>query len=164
MLSKLMNSAAMKDDLQSDHLVLLYDVARHMRTRADHMAQKHGMTRAKWLILARLKRQPGLSQNELAHLAEVAPITIARLIDGLEKSGLVERRPDPDDRRIWRLALTPKAEPHLREIERYRAEMLALITDGIDPGVLDAMKAGLQKMKENLAREASSAGQTGKKA
>ena len=149
----------MKTDLENDYLLLLNDVARHMRTRADQMAQKHVMTRAKWIILARLERQPGLSHNELAQLAEVAPITIARLIDGLEAAGLVERRPDPDDRRIWRLALTPEAEPHLREIDRYRAEFRALLTQDIDPDILEAMKIGLRKMKSNLAREASSAQQ-----
>lgn len=149
----------MKTDLENDYLLLLNDVARHMRTRGDQMAQKHGMTRAKWIILARLERQPGLSQNELAHLAEVAPITIARLIDGLEAAGLVERRPDPDDRRIRRLTLTPEAEPHLREIERYRAEFRALLTQDIDPNILEAMKIGLQKMKINLARETSPARQ-----
>src|SRR5262249_50932184 len=47
------------------------------------------------IILLRLEREPGLSQNELAAIAEVAPITIARLVDRLEECGLVERRPDP---------------------------------------------------------------------
>ena len=74
----------MHPDLENDFLVLLYDVARQMRTRADQMARAHGMTRAQWVILARLERQPGLSQNELAALAEIAPITIARLVDRLE--------------------------------------------------------------------------------
>ena len=113
----------MHPDLENDFLVLLYDVARQMRTRADQMARAHGMTRAQWVILARLERQPGLSQNELAALAEVAPITIARLVDRLEEMGLVERCPDPADRRIWRLRLTAKAAPHLRDIKRYRAEL-----------------------------------------
>ena len=74
----------MPTSVESDVLVLLYDVARHMRTYADQMARAHGMTRAQWVILARLERQPDLSQNELAALAEVTPMTIARLIDRLE--------------------------------------------------------------------------------
>jgi DNA-binding transcriptional regulator LsrR (DeoR family) len=58
-------------------------------THADQMVREHGMTRAQWIILARLERQPDLSQNELAALAEVAPITVARLVDRLEALGLV---------------------------------------------------------------------------
>ena len=81
----------MHTDLESDFLVLLYDVARQMRTVTDQMAQEHGSTRAQCIILARLERQPGMSQNELAAIAEVAPITVARLVDRLEAQGLVER-------------------------------------------------------------------------
>jgi len=97
----------MTSDLESDLLVVLYDVARQMRTVVDQIAREHGRTRAQWIILLRLEREPGLSQNELAAIAEVAPITIARLVDRLEECGLVERRPDPQDRRIWRLWLRP---------------------------------------------------------
>jgi MarR family len=69
----------------------------------------HGMTRAQLIILARLEHQRELSQNELAPIAEVVPMTIARLIDHLEEHGMVKRCPDPEDRRIWRL--TPAAAP-----------------------------------------------------
>ncbi len=140
----------MPADFENDFLVLLYDVARQMRTRADKMARAYGMTRAQWIILARLERQPNLSQNELAAIAEVAPITIARLVDRLEELGLVERCPDPDDRRIWRLRLTPAAAPHLRHIERYRAELRTLMTKNVDPRDLDVITTGLRRMKNNL--------------
>jgi DNA-binding MarR family transcriptional regulator len=88
------------------------------------------MTRAQFIILARLEHQPGMSQNELAAIAGVAPITVARLVDRLEAQGLVERCTDPKDRRIWRLRLTRAAAPVLRDIKRYRAEVRALMTKG----------------------------------
>jgi MarR family transcriptional regulator for hemolysin len=77
----------MHTDLEEDFLVLLYDVARQMRTVTDRMARQHGSTRAQFIILTRLERQPGMSQNELAAIAEVAPITVARLVDRLEALG-----------------------------------------------------------------------------
>jgi MarR family transcriptional regulator for hemolysin len=141
----------MPTDLEDDFLVLLYDVARQMRTVMDQMASEHESTRAQCIILARLERQPGLSQNELAAIAEVAPISVARLVDRLEAQGLVERCTDPNDRRIWRLRLTPAAAPVLRDIKRYRAEVRSLMTRGVSPAVLKAMIAGLRKMKENLS-------------
>src|SRR5437016_13859510 len=97
-------------------LVLLYDVARQMRTRADQRARTRGMTRAQWVILAHLERQPGLSQNELAAIVEVEPITIGRLVDRLEARRLVERRSDPKDRRGWRAHMTPGATPNPRAV------------------------------------------------
>ena len=134
-------------------LVLLYDVARQMRTRADQRARTRGMTRAQWVILAHLDRQPGLSQNELAAIVEVEPITIGRLVDRLEARRLVERRSDPKDRRVWRLQLTPAATPILREIKTYRAELHELMTAGLDPATLKVMADGLLRMKANLAAE-----------
>ena len=143
----------MPTSVDSDVLVLLYDVARHMRTYADQMARAHGMTRAQWVILARLERQPDLSQNELAAVAEVTPMTIARLIDRLEALGLVKRCVDPKDRRIWRLRLTPQAAPLLAEIKQMRAKLHAVMTKEIDPVVLDTMSVGLRQMKENVSSQ-----------
>jgi len=141
----------MAADIDNDLLVLLYDVARHMRTCGDQMAQEHGLTRAQITILARLERQPDLSQNELAAIAEVAPMTITRLIDRLEELGYVKRCPDPDDRRVWRLQLSPAATPILRDIQHLRAELHSIMTEGIDPAVLAAMTKGLRRMKKNVS-------------
>src|ERR1700748_499446 len=90
------------------------------------------MTRAQWAILIWLERQPGISQKELSELLEVEPITVARLIDRLEARGMVERRPDPRDRRIWRLHLLPPAHDVLGEIDTQRAAMTRIVTKGID--------------------------------
>ena len=119
-------SATRCTSFQRDLMFLLHDVARLIRVDADKRARAHGMTRAQWGILIWLERQPGLSQKELAEILEVEPITVARLIDRLEARGMVERRPDPKDRRIWRLHLCPPAHPVLREIDRQRAQMRAL--------------------------------------
>jgi MarR family transcriptional regulator, transcriptional regulator for hemolysin len=149
----------MRTDLENDLLILLSDVARHLRTYGDQLAQAQGMTRAQLVILARLERQPDLSQNELAALAEVAPMTVARLIDRLEARNLVKRRTDPEDRRIWRLRLTPAAIPILREIKQYRAKLNKVMTKGIDPAVLDAIAVGLRQMKENVSSQLAGAAQ-----
>ena len=50
-----------------DLLIILHDVARTLRTQFDQKARAtHAMTRAQWVILSRLERQPGMSQNEMA--------------------------------------------------------------------------------------------------
>lgn len=140
----------MAADLADDLLILLVDVSRHFRTYGDRIAQSLGVTRAQLSILARLDRNPDLTQKELAAIAEVSPMTIGRLIDCLERDGLVERCSDAADRRIWRLRLTPKAAPLLREIKRIRAKLRSITTKGIEPAVLEAMTLGLQQMKKNV--------------
>jgi DNA-binding MarR family transcriptional regulator len=140
-------------DFEHDLLFLLHDVGRLLRVDADKRARAEGMTRAQWGILLWLEREPGISQKELAELLEVEPISVARLVDRLEARGIVERRPDPKDRRIWRLHLCPPAHPALREIHRQRAAMARHLTDGIDPAMLDAMTEVLITMKSSLAHE-----------
>lgn len=141
-------------DFQHELLFLLHDVARLLRVDADKRARLHGMTRAQWAILIWLERQPGISQKELAELLEVEPITVARLIDRLEARGMVERRPDPRDRRIWRLHLCGPAFPVLREIDRQRAGILEILTQGVDSATLEAMTKALVTMKASLVRSA----------
>jgi DNA-binding MarR family transcriptional regulator len=141
-------------DFQRDLMFLLHDVARLLRVDADKRARAHGMTRAQWGILIWLEREPGLSQKELAELLEVEPITVARLIDRLEARGMVERRPDPKDRRIWRLHLCQPAHGVLREIDRQREEMRALMTAGVDEASIDTMTEALITMKHTLIHEA----------
>jgi DNA-binding MarR family transcriptional regulator len=136
--------------LKNDILFLLYDVARMMRTRADQRARRLGMTRAQWVILVWLERQSGISQQDLAGIVEVEPITVCRLIDRLEARGLVERRSDPKDRRVRRLHLTPQAEPILDEIHSYRAELRELLTEGVSDEALKSQVDSLLRMKSNL--------------
>lgn len=140
-------------DFEHDLLFLLNDVARLLRVDADKRARAHGMTRAQWGILIWLERQPGISQKELAELLEVEPITVARLIDRLEARGMVERRPDPRDRRIWRLHLSQPAHLMLREINQQRAEMAEMVTAGIEDVSQTIMIEALARMKATLTRD-----------
>src|SRR5690349_15990228 len=95
---------------------LLYDVARLLRRRFDQRAQKSGLTRAQWHVLAILKRNEGLNQAALADLMDMEPITLSRHIDRLESAGWVSRRPDPNDRRARRLYLGEKVTPLLEDM------------------------------------------------
>ena len=140
----------MPESLDRDLVVLLYDVARIMRTKFDQRARARGMTRAQWHILARVERQPGLSQSELAAICEVEPITVARLVDRLEERGLLERRPDPHDRRIWRLHNLPPAQPILEEISAYRQELIRDIDARIGADSREAMVDALVAVRAHM--------------
>jgi DNA-binding MarR family transcriptional regulator len=123
------------------------------RTRFDQWARNYGMTRAQGIILTRLERQPGLSQNEMAALCEVEPITVGRLVDRLEARGFLERRPDPTDRRIRRLHLLPAAAPILAAIQDYKVALENYVTDGLDESVQETLIDALVHMKTKLVME-----------
>jgi MarR family transcriptional regulator, transcriptional regulator for hemolysin len=97
-------------------LFQLADVARTMRTYVDQRAREHGMTRAQWGVLARLERQEGMTQAEMAEALEVQPITLLRLVDRLCEQDLLVRRPHPRDRRANRLYLTDKGRATLARL------------------------------------------------
>lgn len=139
-------------DDRLDLLTLTMVVARLTRVEADRRARQHGMTRAQWGILIHLERQPGLSQKEMADLLEVEPISVARLVDRLEKAGLVERRADMQDRRIWRLHLRSEAAPYLNEIDCQRREITEFVTAGLSDADKEAVLHALSRMKANLLR------------
>jgi len=131
----------------------LHDVARMLRTRFDRWARSYGLTRAQGVILVRLHRQPGLSQIEMAAICEVEPITVGRLVDRLEARGLIERRPDPADRRIRRLHLLPASEPILALIDGYRAEVNDYLLSGVSAEARETVVNVLLHMKNKLTME-----------
>ena len=102
---------------------LLGDSSRLLRKRFDRLARSLGMTRAQWGVIAVLRRDEGINQTAMADIMDIEPITLGRHIDRLEEAGWVERRPDPDDRRAWRIFLTDKVQPVLEEMENIAIEV-----------------------------------------
>src|SRR6187399_1360868 len=111
--------------------LLVIDVGRLMRTDFDRRAARFGMTRAQWRAVKRLHREEGLRQRELAELLEMEPIALGRVLDRLEKSGFVQRRADPADRRAWRLYLTPRAHAIAGAMEEIAKEAIGDLLSGI---------------------------------
>src|SRR5262245_31181368 len=126
------------------------DVARLLRTLADQKAAQFGVTRAKWAVLARLERFEGLKQAELAEMLDLQPITLTRLLDGLADNGLIERRPDPSDRRAKRLYLTAAARPLLERLGALGQDLMGTALEGLDEPTVTSLLVHLTTVKENL--------------
>jgi MarR family transcriptional regulator for hemolysin len=129
---------------------ILNDVARMLRTYADQIASQFGITRAQWVVLVRLDRFEGLKQAELAEMLDLQPITLTRLLDRLAECGLIERRPDPSDRRAKLLYLTPAARPLLERLGDLGEELMGTALAGVGREHIEVMVAKLATVKENL--------------
>jgi MarR family transcriptional regulator for hemolysin len=140
----------MRYQQKRDFAFLLHDVARLMRTLADQRVRVLGMTRAHWAVLARLDRNQGLKQAELAEMLDLAPISLTRLVDRLCKNGLVERRADPDDRRAKRLYLTPKARPVIERLSQVGERLMNDALAGMSDAALAASVDHLTMVRNNL--------------
>ena len=136
----------------------LSDVARLLRTVSDQRARSLNMTRAQWAVLSRLQRCQGAKQSELAEVLDLAPISLARLIDKLCDLGLVERRDDAADRRANRLYLTDKAAPTLEQLGALGEDLMGRALAGVDAKAVSAMTACMARIKANLKAELNSKG------
>ncbi len=136
-------------------LFQLADVARTMRTYVDQRAREHGMTRAQWGALARLERQEGMTQAEMAEALEVQPITLLRLIDRLCEQGLVERRPHPHDRRANRLYLTDKGRATLARMAPLGKEVTGDILAAMPERDVSELLRALLVVKGNIRSAAA---------
>lgn len=129
---------------------LINDVARLLRTYADQEARRYGTTRAQWALLVSLERNEGLKQSELADMLDVQPITLTRLVDRLCANGMIERRPDPEDRRAKRLFLTDAARPLLDHLDILGRNLMEPILAGVDAESNAFVRTQLGLIKENL--------------
>ena len=130
---------------------LLADVSRLMRRAYLAHVDCGELTLAQARALLRISRQAGMRQIDLAEQMEIQPITLARLIDQLEKAGHVERRPDPDDRRAYRLHLTRKAAAPLAAINKVAAEVQLAAMKNLDKAEVEALCRAMEKMRGNLS-------------
>ena len=130
--------------------VSLNDVARMLRTFADQKARQFGISRAQWIVLMRLDRSEGLKQSELAEILDLQPISLTRLLDRLAESGLIERRPDPHDRRANRLYLTSAARPLLKKLAALGEDLMETVLQNVDATSQERLLRDLGIMKDNL--------------
>ncbi|WP_262459718.1 MarR family winged helix-turn-helix transcriptional regulator [Alloalcanivorax balearicus] len=128
----------------------LNDVARMMRRDFDRRAREQGLSRARWQVLWQLSRRQGVHQAALAEVMDLAPISLTRQLDQLEAEGLVERRPDPSDRRRRLLFLADQARPALERLKALAEQTRARAFAGLEPADIDTLIRILAAMRANL--------------
>jgi DNA-binding MarR family transcriptional regulator len=129
---------------------LLTDNLRLTRRIAARYFEQYNMTLAQARALLGVFRWQGIRQVDLADFMEIQAISLARLLDQLAEAGLIERRPDPKDRRAFQLYLTPAAAPMVRLINDASREFQAKALAGFTEEQKEGLLSGLNKLRENL--------------
>ena len=114
------------------------------------LRNKIGITMAQWRVINILTTQNGITQREIANKLGSDTSTLIPLIDRLEAKELVERKPDPSDRRVNRLYLTKKAEALLGPMHSCVLSIRKILTRGIDTDQLEITKQVLEGINDNL--------------
>lgn len=140
-------------DVEQFFAFLVGDVARLMRKRFEQGVQRLNLTRAQGQVLGQINMNQGINQSTLADRLDIQNMTLTRLVDKLEKAGFVERRADPDDRRMWRLYLTAAAEPILEEMWVVAEEICDDALEGLSGQARDKMIEGLAHARGRLSEQ-----------
>lgn len=134
---------------------LVHDVSRMRRTLFDQRLKILNITRAQWSALAALSRKEGVTQSELARELEIGKVVIGGLLDRLEISGIVERHPDPSDRRTRRVYITENGFSIIEQMQSIARDLNSVIMRGLAFDHIHVAENVLHAMKVNL-REALS--------
>ncbi len=120
---------------------------------SQRLRARFGITLARFDYLAQLQRHPdGLRMNALSRYLMVTGGNITGLTDQLAKEGLVERVDDPDDRRSWRVALTPKGRSDFAAMAAEHETWLTAMFEGLGAGDKDQLFAQLGRLRVHLAQ------------
>ena len=130
--------------------LLLADINRLVRREFDRRVRPLGLTRAQWLFLFQLSRQPGATQSELAEQLQMEKISVSRQAERLQRAGWIERRDDAADRRAYHLFLTPRAGRVVGKLEQTATGLRTDYLRGVPPARRSALVADLVRIKTNL--------------
>jgi len=131
--------------------IVAQDVARYLRKTFDRQVQGLGLGQSEWWVLVHLSPEAGITQTALADKIDFEKAPLGRLLDKLQLNGLIERSPDPNDRRARQIYLTDKGRRMLEKMgddAEYLCDMaLADLTDDDRARIVEM----LYGIKANLA-------------
>lgn len=108
------------------------------------------MTMPRFDLLANVCHTDGQTLTSLSRSMLVTAGNITGLVDRAARDGMVERRADPEDRRAWRVHVTPKGRRAFRDAERRHAAKVAKLFAGLSSGELEALIRLLDKVRSTL--------------
>lgn len=96
---------------------LLVNICHLHHTRAHQLLEAIGLYRGQPPVLRALWEQEGLTQTDLAERLKITPATMTKMLQRMEKTGFIYRKPDPEDQRISRVYLTEAGRAIQKTVE-----------------------------------------------
>jgi DNA-binding MarR family transcriptional regulator len=120
--------------------------------RKDFLAKGFDLTPEQWGIMARIRDDEGISQSQLGEKTFKDRHNINRIINILEKRSYIERHPDEDDKRAYRLFLTGSGMEILRKLTPIVQEHLKKRFSGLSAGDLAALRRAIEHIVKNIEK------------
>ena len=126
-------------------------IARRLRQAVDAELGAYGLTDATWRPLAYVGRLgDGVRQKELATALSIEGPTLVRLLDNLERQGLIERREDETDRRARGIYLTKAGRDLAVRVAKVGTEIQARVLAKVPPADLETCQAVFDMIEREL--------------
>lgn len=130
----------------------LHSAAIHILRRVRRLDLAMGLTPARLSVLSVLVFGGAKTLGELATIEQVTPPTMTRLVAGLEREQLLRREPDTTDRRVVRVAATPRAARLMQKGRQARVKDLAATLATLEPGDLATVSRATEILRDLNAR------------
>ena len=114
---------------------------------------RRGVTAGQWYFLRVLWEEDGLTQRELSQRVGMMEPTTVTALNSMEKSKLIRRVRNVDDRRKVNIHLTAKGRRLKDELLPDAAEVNALAADGVSARDIATVRRVLNRIKQNLAAD-----------
>ncbi len=126
-------------------------VASHgMRTTMDRWLERHDLSEGRMGVLWCLRVKGSMTLGDLAESLDVSPRNITGLVDHLENDGLLERFPDPEDRRATRVRLASAGKQKLSDIKNQLGSPRHGVVAGFTDEELNQLRHLLLKLVRNM--------------
>jgi DNA-binding MarR family transcriptional regulator len=132
---------------------LLGHICRAHRALANDTLTEIGLYAGQEMFLHNLWQQDGQTQSQLVEQMCVQPATISKMLDRMEKSGLVVRRPDAEDSRVSRVFLTEQGKNLQDAVCGVWDKLEARLVAGLSTEERILLRRLLLQVSENLNRE-----------
>lgn len=119
-----------------------------LRARSRAWQRQMPLTPAQYYLLLALSREPGLGVGEMAAAAGCSSPTATRMLDGLERDGVVTREPSSEDRRRTIVSLTAKGKRLLADQRRRSQQKKQRLYDQLSPAERRQTEEALRRLAE----------------
>lgn len=126
-------------------------MARHYRERI----APYGLTHTQFFMLIALYEEEGAPPSALADKTHLDRPTVTGMIDRLERDGWVERRPDPHDRRSFRVFLTSKAHEHRQALLQIYYDVNGMLLEKFGRDEWERFRALLERFRDSADSQSS---------
>ena len=134
------------------HLLLIQILKKH-KSLVEQVFQEKDLTYGQPKILHFLANNDGCIQKELAKNCHIKPATVTNLLHLMEKSGLIERKKSPTDKRVLNVYLTDKGRAAYEESKKVFEEMETVCFEGFTKEEMTAFVDYCKRIENNLKRK-----------